>query len=89
MALTLGPELYLAMHSTSPLSYTQIEKAATDAGLTEIGINRNPSGNGEYDLQLVVRGDGGQLPAAETINALAGALEALEALDEPPAEPEA
>lgn len=79
MALTFGSEFTLFMHATARLTYTEIETAMVNAGLDDVSINRNPSGNGEYDVQVIIRSsDGTALPAAETITALAEAIEVLE-----------
>lgn len=85
MALTLGSEFSLFMHTEDRLTYTQIETALTDAGLDEAMINRNRSGEG-YDIQLIVRNAVPEVPlnAAETVRAFADAIEALEEEDEPP-----
>ncbi len=97
MALTLGTEYALFMRSDERISYTAIEAALVDAGLEEVTINRNFNGEG-YDIHIIVRHtDQGQpLAAAETVRALAEAVEAIDEDDdvpapppaEPPAEPE-
>lgn len=90
MALTLGSEFALFMHTDVRLTYTQIEAALADAGLdNNVIINRNPSGDG-YDVHLIVRNQQPDVPlaAAETVRAFADAVETLdqEAEPEPPAE---
>ncbi len=91
MALTLGTDFVLYLRSDRKLTYTQIETALTDAGLDDVTINRNPSGDG-YDLHLQIRSTppGDPLDAVETYRALAEVIEALDAEpapnEEPPAE---
>ncbi len=88
MALTLGTEFALFMRSDTRLTYTEIETALDEAGLDNFTINRNFNGEG-YDIHLIVRSDDPSqyLEAADTVRALAEAVEGLSDEDEVPAPP--
>lgn len=78
MAITLGSEIALAMHSDRVLSYTDIETALADAGFDNYTILRNLDGQGGTDLQIFVRdAEGNGLPASDTMSQLTDAVTAI------------
>lgn len=83
MAISLGAELALALHLDQALTYAELETALTEAGFTNYTIMRQVNPDHSGDAQLFVRsefdenGSMGQLPAVDTLQALATALGTL------------
>jgi len=94
MAITLGAEIALPLQFDRAITYTDVEKALTDAGLTEFTIHRNRRDHDSYDVHLSIRGtvneygQPGDMDAADTITKLGEALTALETAPAPEPEEE-
>lgn len=80
MAITMGSEVALPLHLDHTVSYTDVERALTDAGFTEYIIMRTNNSDGSCDVQLFLRPGGGAdtLQAGDTISALSDAISALD-----------
>jgi hypothetical protein len=84
MAITLGEEVALAIHSDQTMTYGDIETALVTAGFSSYTIVRNNNFDDSSDVQLFVRSprniDGGydSLEATDTLTKLGEALTALE-----------
>ncbi len=86
MALTFNTsDMPFFLRTPDKLTYSKIEAAVNEAGLTDVDIARNKVGD-EYEIQLFIHSGtpGEMLPAEETLQALSEIVAALN--EQPPAE---
>lgn len=76
----MSGELGLYLKFDHPVTYGDVEKALTDAGIINYGIVRNAYGADNYDVQLFIRPDDGSqnLDAVITLQAVSEAVAAME-----------